>query len=283
MDSMDLDQARARIRERSELNAFISVSDERGGGDVVAVKDLIDVKGMVTTAGAVILPNVPAADDAPVIKRLRRAGCAIVGKANLHEFAYGVTSINPHYGTVRNPHDPARVAGGSSGGSAVAAVAGGIPEVELGDRERFFQAGLTILLFEAAAYHRRWADECPEKYGADVLGLIRRGFAITQADFEAAMRERARLQDAAERALDAIDALILPATAIVAPPEATADEVREPLSRSTRPFNTTHQPVAVVPAPVSGLPVGIQVAGRTNAETLRPAGWVEREWRRRAG
>src|SRR5439155_287239 len=233
-------------------------------------KDLIDVKGMVTTAGAVILPNVPAADDAPVIKRLRRAGCAIVGKANLHEFAYGVTSINPHYGTVRNPHDPARVAGGSSGGSAEAwaAVSGGIPEVELGDREPFFQAGLTILLFEAAAYHRRWADECPEKYGADVLGLIRRGFAITQADFEAAMRERAGLQDAAERALDAIDALILPATAIVAPPEETADEVREPLSRFTRPFNTTHQPVAVVPAPVNGLPVGIQVAGRTNAETL---------------
>src|SRR5436189_3142194 len=124
MDSMDLDQARARIRERSELNAFISVSDERGGGDVVAVKDLIDVKGMVTTAGAVILPNVPAADDAPVIKRLRRAGCTIVGKANLHEFAYGVTSINPHYGTVRNPHDPARVAGGSSGGSAVAVATG---------------------------------------------------------------------------------------------------------------------------------------------------------------
>src|SRR5438046_5663539 len=124
MDSMDLDQARARIRERSELNAFISVSDERGVGDVVAVKDLIDVKGMVTTAGAVILPNVPAADDAPVIKRLRRAGCTIVGKANLHEFAYGVTSINPHYGTVRNPHDPARVAGGSSGGAAVAVATG---------------------------------------------------------------------------------------------------------------------------------------------------------------
>ena len=166
---------------------------------------------------------------------------------------------------------------------AWAAVSGGIPEVELGDREPFFQAGLTILLFEAAAYHRRWADECPEKYGADVLGLIRRGFAITQADFEAAMRERARLQDAAERALDAIDALILPATAIVAPPEDTADEVREPLSRFTRPFNTTHQPVAVVPAPVSGLPVGIQVAGRTNAETLRAAAWLEREWKRRAG
>ncbi len=103
---MDLELARARIRERSELNAFISVSDQGGSGDAVAVKDLVDVKGMVTTAGAVILPGTPATDDAPVIRRLREAGCLIVGKANLHEFAYGVTSVNPHYGTVRNPHDP---------------------------------------------------------------------------------------------------------------------------------------------------------------------------------
>src|SRR2546421_12038284 len=124
MDDVDLEQARARIRERSELNAFISVSDEQGAGDAVAVKDLVDVQGMVTTAGGVILPDVPAAEAAPVIKRLRQAGCAIVGKANLHEFAYGVTSINPHYGTVRNPHDTGRVAGGSSGGSAVAVAAG---------------------------------------------------------------------------------------------------------------------------------------------------------------
>ena len=48
----------------------------------------------------------------------------MVGKTNLHEFAYGVTSVNPHYGAVRNPHDPSRVAGGSSGGSAVAVAAG---------------------------------------------------------------------------------------------------------------------------------------------------------------
>src|SRR2546427_3086002 len=121
---MDLELARARIRERSELNAFISVSDQGGSGDAVAVKDLVDVKGMVTTAGGVILPDTPATDDAPVIRRLREAGCLIVGKANLHEFAYGVTSVNPHYGTVRNPHDPERVAGGSSGGSAVAVAAG---------------------------------------------------------------------------------------------------------------------------------------------------------------
>src|SRR5207245_11038958 len=95
-----------------------------GGGDAVAVNGLVDVKGMVATAGGVILPEEPASEDAPVIKRLREAACQVVGKANLHEFAYGVTSINPHYGTVRNPHDPSRVAGGSSGGSAVAVAAG---------------------------------------------------------------------------------------------------------------------------------------------------------------
>jgi len=121
---MRLDEARARIRERAELNAFISVSDEQGDGTVVAVKDLVDVKGMVTTAGGVLLPSVPATEDAPVITRIRRAGGIVVGKANLHEFAYGVTSVNPHYGPVLNPHDPSRVAGGSSGGSAVAVAAG---------------------------------------------------------------------------------------------------------------------------------------------------------------
>ena len=382
MDDVDLEQARARIRERSELNAFISVSDEQGAGDAVAVKDLVDVQGMVTTAGGVILPDVPASDDAPVIKRLRQSGCAIVGKANLHEFAYGVTSINPHYGTVRNPHDTGRVAGGSSGGSAVAVAAGmcdwavgsdtggsiripaslcgvagfkpafgsidvggviplstsldtlgpmaldmagtaraysimsgedvslaslsrprlavparwvtgldqptadawnlvsrGLPEIEFGDRDTFFQVGLTILLFEAAAYHRRWATDSPEKYGEDVLRLIRRGFEVTPASYEQALLERTRLQDEAERAMEGLDALILPATAVVAPPIETANDMREPLSRFTRPFNTTHQPVAVLPAPVSGLPVGIQVAGVTNTETLRAAAWLEQEWK----
>jgi len=382
MDDVDLEQARARIRERSELNAFISVSDEQGAGDAVAVKDLVDVQGMVTTAGGVILPDVPASEDAPVIKRLRQSGCAIVGKANLHEFAYGVTSINPHYGTVRNPHDTGRVAGGSSGGSAVAVAAGmcdwavgsdtggsiripaslcgvagfkpafgsidlggviplstsldtlgpmaldmagtaraysimsgedvslaslsrprlavparwvtgldqptadawnlvsrGLPEIEFGDRDTFFQVGLTILLFEAAAYHRRWATDSPEKYGEDVLRLIRRGFEVTPASYEQALLERTRLQDQAERAMEDVDALILPATAVVAPPIETANDTREPLSRFTRPFNTTHQPVAVLPAPVSGLPVGIQVAGVTNTETLRAAAWLEQEWK----
>ncbi|HYU63990.1 MAG TPA: amidase [Verrucomicrobiae bacterium] len=379
---MDLEGARSRIRERSELKAFISVSHEHGSGDVVAVKDLVDVAGMVTTAGGVILPDTAAEDDAPVIARLRKVGCVVVGKANLHEFAYGVTSLNPHYGNVLNPHDPSRVAGGSSGGSAVAvatgmcdwaigsdtggsiripgslcgvagfkpafgsidirgviplsrsldtlgpmaptiaetaraytlmsgesisldgltrprlavpagwisgldeptarawaAVSEGVPEIGFIDREPLFQVGLTILLYEAADYHRRWATQSPEKYGADVLRLIRRGLEISRAAYEEAMGERERLEVAAHHAMDAIDAMILPATAIVAPPVDTADEVREPLSRFTRPFNTTHQPVAVLPAPAKGLPVGVQVVGRRNNETLRAAAWLEREWR----
>jgi aspartyl-tRNA(Asn)/glutamyl-tRNA(Gln) amidotransferase subunit A len=67
---------------------------------------------------------VPAEVDAAVVARLRDAGCSFVGKASLHEYAYGVTNLNPHYGDVRNVFDKARVAGGSSGGSAVAVALG---------------------------------------------------------------------------------------------------------------------------------------------------------------
>src|SRR5450759_1402588 len=380
---MELVTARERILERADLNAFISVSSEEGSGTVVAVKDLVDVAGMVTTAGGVILPRERAVEDAPVIRRLRQEGCVIVGKTNLHEFAYGVTSVNPHYGAVRNPHDVGRVAGGSSGGSAVAVAAGmcdwavgsdtggsiripaslcgvvgfkpalgtidltgvvplswsldtlgpmardvasaarafsmmsgeavstehlanpliavpawwvadldepterawrlvsqGLPEIEFVDRERLFRSGLTILLVEAATFHRRWADEVPEKYGADVLGHIRRGLGVLAVDFEEALRERKQLVGASARAMEDVDALLLPATAIVAPLVNSGNEVREPLSRFTRPFNTTGQPVVALPAPArrGDLPVGMQVVGRTNADTQRAALLLEHEW-----
>jgi aspartyl-tRNA(Asn)/glutamyl-tRNA(Gln) amidotransferase subunit A len=379
---MNLNEARSRIRARSDLNAFISVSQEQGSGEVVAVKDLVDVAGMVTTAGGVILPKTPAKADAPVVQRLRRHGCVVVGKTNLHEFAYGVTNVNPHYGAARNPRDPGRITGGSSGGSAVAVAAGmcdwaigsdtggsiripaslcgvagfkpafgsidiggviqlsrsldtlgplapdittaaraysmmsgeavsledlhpprfavpsgwvrdlddptarvwelvskGLPEIDFVAHDRLFKVGLTILLVEAATYHRKWVTESPEKYGADVLAHLQRGLGILAVDFDEAIRERAQLEEAASRAMQGIDALLLPATAIVAPPIDSGNEVREPLSRFTRPFNTTHQPVAVLPAPADGLPVGIQVVGRNNVETLRAARWLEREWR----
>ena len=82
------------------------------------------------------------------------------------------------------------------------------------------------------------------------------------------------------RAMDGIDALVLPATAIVAPPISSGTEVREPITRYTRPFNTTGQPVVTLPAPVRGLPVGIQVVGRTNSEAIAAAAWLEQKCKR---
>jgi Asp-tRNA(Asn)/Glu-tRNA(Gln) amidotransferase A subunit family amidase len=377
-----LEDAKRRIEEHRELHAFISTSDETGDGPIVAVKDLVDVKGTVTTAGGIILPSTQAAADAPVVQRLREHQCVMVGKTNLHEFAYGVTSVNPHYGAVLNPHDTSRVAGGSSGGSAVAVAMGmcdwaigsdtggsiripsglcgvvgfkpalgsidttgviplsrsldtlgpmapdvataaqafavmtgeaaatipssrprfgvpanwvrdlddqtsqawdlvsrGIPEIQFVDHGPLFRDGLTILMVEASVYHRRWAAEVPEKYGSDVLTLIRRGFEILGVDYEEARAARPGLQAAARAAMADVDALILPTTAIVAPPLTAGIEAREPLARYTRPFNLTGQPVVSLPAPVKGLPVGIQVVGHTNAGALAAAMWLEREWR----
>jgi len=89
-------------------------------GVPIAVKDIIYIEGVRCTAGSKILANHVATYDAPVIRKLKQAGAVIVGTTNLHEFAAGVTSDNPHYGPVRNPWSPDRVAGGSSGGSAAA-------------------------------------------------------------------------------------------------------------------------------------------------------------------
>lgn len=97
-----------------------------------AVKNLFDVAGVTTIAGSKIRRGMPAASrDATVVTRLRAAGAVLVGATNMDEFAYGFTTENQHYGPTRNPHDPARSAGGSSGGSA-AAVAAALVPVSLG-------------------------------------------------------------------------------------------------------------------------------------------------------
>jgi aspartyl-tRNA(Asn)/glutamyl-tRNA(Gln) amidotransferase subunit A len=100
-------------------------------GNRLAVKDLFDTAGLTTTYGsAVFAEHIPAAS-AEAVTALEAAGYVDVGKTNLHEFAYGVTSQNPHYGTVPNPASPDRTAGGSSGGSA-AALAAGLADAALG-------------------------------------------------------------------------------------------------------------------------------------------------------
>jgi len=87
------------------------------------VKDLIDVSGTATTSGSAV-PARQAIADAPIVTRLRAAGAVIVGKTNLHEFAFGTTSEESAFGPVRHPRDPTRSPGGSSGGAAVALVEG---------------------------------------------------------------------------------------------------------------------------------------------------------------
>jgi len=93
-------------------------------GIPVALKDLFDQAGVPTTAGSPLPGTGPAMADAAVTARLREAGAVFVGKTNLHEWAFGVTSDNPHFGATRNPFDPDRIPGGSSGGSAVALATG---------------------------------------------------------------------------------------------------------------------------------------------------------------
>src|SRR5262245_3492206 len=89
-------------------------------GIPISLKDLCDTEGVRTTAGAKIFANRIPQEDATVVKKLRQAGAVIVGKANLHECAFGVTTLNPHYGAAQNPWNKGRIAGGSSGGSATA-------------------------------------------------------------------------------------------------------------------------------------------------------------------
>ena len=108
------------------MSTFIIRLDDPGIGIRVAVKDLIDMEGLPTTAGsrAVAATATSAAADAACLLGTRAAGARIVGRTNLHELALGVTGINPWYGTPTNPLDPKLVPGGSSSGSAVAVATG---------------------------------------------------------------------------------------------------------------------------------------------------------------
>jgi aspartyl-tRNA(Asn)/glutamyl-tRNA(Gln) amidotransferase subunit A len=134
----------ARIdRLNPALNAFITVMREQALADAraaetdiargrrrgplhgipIALKDLFDTAGVKTTAGSAIFADRIPSQDAEVVRRLKQAGAVLIGKTNMHEFAYGDTSAISHFGPVRNPWDRQRISGGSSGGSAAAVAA----------------------------------------------------------------------------------------------------------------------------------------------------------------
>ena len=121
------------LKQAAERESELRAGYYRGPlhGIPVSLKDIIYVGGVRCTAGSKILSNHVAPYDATVTKKLKEAGAVLIGTNNLHEFASGVTSINPHYGPVRNPWNTEYIAGGSSGGSA-AAVAAGLTPISLG-------------------------------------------------------------------------------------------------------------------------------------------------------
>jgi aspartyl-tRNA(Asn)/glutamyl-tRNA(Gln) amidotransferase subunit A len=121
------------LAEAAERDRELAAGKDRGPfhGIPIALKDLFYTRGIRTTGGSLVFKEFIPNYDATVVERLRAAGAVSIGKTNLHEIAFGITSKNPHYGFVLNPLDPKRIAGGSSGGSA-ALIAGKFLPMALG-------------------------------------------------------------------------------------------------------------------------------------------------------
>ena len=114
------------LAQAKQLETEMMNNHDRGPlhGIPIAVKDILQTKGVKTTGGSKIFESWIPDDDATAVQKLREAGAIIIGKSNLHEFAMGATTENPHYGSTKNPWNIKKIPGGSSGGSAVATVAG---------------------------------------------------------------------------------------------------------------------------------------------------------------
>jgi aspartyl-tRNA(Asn)/glutamyl-tRNA(Gln) amidotransferase subunit A len=414
-----------RIAARNEdLRAFITVTAERALADAaraetaitsgqyrgplhgipVSIKDLVDLAGTPTTSGSRVPPRVPR-HDAPIVGNLRRAGAIIVGKTNLHEFAFGTTSDETAFGAVRNPHDRSRSAGGSSGGAAVALVEGmcyasvgtdtggsiripaaacgitglkptlgeiptegvvplsatldhagpmartvedtalmfqamldgnvridrrppdaarplwlGVPipyffdklddevirlfgeartaleraghsiaDVAIAHADRTADVYLHIVLPEAAWYHAPLLDAHADKYSPGVRLRLEMGRYILAEDNLRAMHARAALRRAVDKALEGLDALMLPALATAAPVLGAAtvetgrstEPVRAMMLRLTQLFNVTGHPAIALPCGMGrdGLPRAIQLVGQRGSteRLLVVAATVERQ------
>lgn len=357
-------------------------------GIPVSLKDLIDLKGTRTTAGSLVRRDHVADADAVVAARLREAGAVFVGKTNLHEFAFGTTTEDSGFGLARNPIDPTRSPGGSSGGSAIAIATGmslgtvgtdtggsiripaaacgivglkpewgqisasgvvplsrqldhvgplansvtdawmqysamlpahlrsngaleaaplkglrlGVPAGYLFDRldadversvlntiEALRAAGaivsdvaiphatdmpaiyLHLVFGDAAEYHARTLASRPEDYTPNVRLRLEMARYVLAEDYIRAERGKELIAHEVGRALDGVDALVLPALAIPAPPigaptmpvKGGPEAVRTLMLRCSQPFNLSGHPAVSLPCGVTstGLPIGLQLAG----------------------
>jgi aspartyl-tRNA(Asn)/glutamyl-tRNA(Gln) amidotransferase subunit A len=394
------------MAEAARADAEIAKDRYRGAlhGMPVSVKDLVDLAGTPTTSGSNVPPRQPT-HDAPVVANLRRAGAVIVGKTNLHEFAFGTTSDETAFGAVRNPFDTARSAGGSSGGAAVALVermcygsvgtdTGGsvrIPAAACGvvglkptsgeisveavvplsasldhvgplaldvtdtallyyamldgdarhgrvppaadgplwlgvpepyfldtldeDVARLFADARTslasgghsltaltvahvartadvylhIVLPEASWYHARLLEAHADGYSPGVRLRLEMGRYVLAEDYLRAMHARTILRKAVDKALEGLDALLLPALAIGAPPVGAStvtirgrtEPVRATMLRLTQLFNITGHPAIAVPCGRGhdGLPRALQLVGHRGGtdRLLAVAAAVERQ------
>ena len=394
------------LADAARADAEIAAGRYRGPlhGIPVSVKDLVDVAGVPTTSGSAVPPRLPD-HDAPVVANLRRAGAVIVGKTNLHEFACGTTSEETAFGAVRNPYDPERSAGGSSGGAAVALVEGmcfgsvgtdtggsiripaaacgvvglkptsgeisvedvvalsttldhvgplaldtedaallfhamldgdvraervplaapgplwlGVPapyfldkldddvarlfaeaksrlvdgghslsEAAVAHAERTADVYLHIMLPEASWYHAPLLSAHAGKYTAGVRLRLEMGRYVLAEDYVRAMHARTVLRNSVDKALEGLDALLLPAVPIGAPAigagsvtiQGKTEPVRAMMLRLTQLFNITGHPAIAIPCGRGhdGLPRGLQLVGHRGGteRLLAVAATVERQ------
>lgn len=173
--SLDGEQALAEARASDAARAAGIVASPLAGVPI-SIKDLFDVKGQVSSAASLALADAPPADaDAGAVARLRAAGAILLGRTNMSEFAFSGLGLNPHYGTPCNPHDRARVAGGSTSGGAVTvalAMAAGALGTDTGGSIRIPSAFCGLTGFKPTAASVSLAGTVPLSRSLDSAGPI---------------------------------------------------------------------------------------------------------------